>query len=198
MEKSKRQTFVGLTKGNFRFMVFFALTTLVFYTSCKKKDDATPASGTSLSNQDTAYVDSIYLNNSVELKFGKLALQKATTTDLKNFASVIIANQTKIKNTLDSLNSKKNYKPKLPSDSLDSYHASLYDSLSVMATGWSWDSYYMTIYQLDEDYAMYDAAIDASTKANDANLKSVALNISNIIITQVGSDTTIIQSNGFQ
>ena len=196
MKKSKRQTFVGLTKGNFRFMVFFALTTLVFYTSCKKKDDATPST-TSFSNQDTAYVDSIYLNNSIELKFGKLALQKANTNDLKNFASVIIANQTKIKNTLDSLNSKKNYKPKLPSDSLDSYHASLYSTFTTAASGWSWDSAYMAIYQLDEDYAMYDAAIDASAKANDANLKSVALSISAVIALQINSDTIIIQNNGF-
>lgn len=194
MRKSKKIT---LTTGTTRTIVFFAITATIFYTGCKKKDDATPATGTSLNNKDTAYVDSIYLNNSVELKFGKLAMQKATTSDLKSFAAALVAQQTKIKSSLDSLNSKKNYKPKLPSDSLDSYHASLYSSLNAMSNSWSWDSSYMAIYQLNEDYAMYDILIETSTKGTDTDLKSFALKNSAIIVLQVGSDTTIIKNNGF-
>jgi len=194
MRKSRRIT---LTAGSTRIIVFLALSATVFYASCKKKNDTPTPTGTSLNNKDTAYVDSIYLNNSVEIKFGKLAMQKATTTALKNYAATLVAQQTKIKSSLDSLNSKKNYKPRIPSDSLDSYHASLYSSLSSMSASWSWDSSYMAIYQLNEDYSMYDILIETSTKGSDSDLKSFALKNSAVIVTQVGSDTTIIQNNGF-
>jgi len=116
----------------------------------------------------TAFIKEAGAGGMAEVKLGNLAIERASSDDVKNFAKRMVDDHTKINNDLQKVAQKKNVT--LPTE-LNAKDQALYDRLSKLS-GKEFDRAYMEA--MLTDHRADVAAFQRETKSGDADVRDFA------------------------
>ncbi len=123
----------------------------------------------SLSTTDANFINTVGAGGIAEVKFGQLAQNQATRTNVRAFAAQMVTDHTAAGNELAALAQQKQMTP--PSD-MDLNHKAKYDQLSKIA-GTEFDRVYIQG-QVEDHTAVVNAFQNEITSGTDADVKAFA------------------------
>jgi putative membrane protein len=140
--------------------------------------NAAPASSTSVTPANAPLNDAniaaiLDQANASDSARGALAEKKGTSTDVKNFGKLMIADHHALRRAGQNLVKKLNVTPQLPvGDSSEAQAKSEMDSLTAMAKGAAWDKAYIN-YEVGYHQALLETATKALGVAQNQELKNL-------------------------
>ena len=119
----------------------------------------TPGNG--VSDQDRQFLKNTAQDSNFEIKTGQLALQKSQSSDVKQYATMVIRDHTQLKQQMKSVDSTENIPPASPT-SMSVKDTTTYTELKVLS-GDSFDKAYIKELVKGNEEGLRDAKSEASS-----------------------------------